>query len=172
MKMMFPRYWLRLFLIFISLLPAISKADPTEIAILPLMKEKVCMSCHLMDKKRVGPSMNMIAERYADQGEAIVPILSERIQTGGKGHWGPIAMPAQPRVSHEEAEIMARWILSLEPELNALAQEQNQQAVQDHVHKEEGSAGAATNDPADDGVARDDAVIDGVARDGEKLHIE
>lgn len=149
------------------LFPTFSKADSTAIEILPLMKEKVCMSCHLMDKKRVGPSLMMIAERYAEQGETIVPILRERIQKGGKGHWGPIVMPAQPRVSDEEAETMARWILSLGPKLNALVQEQSQQAAQDQAHKEEGSVGVVTNDAAQSGV-----TSDGVTRDGEKLHSE
>ena len=91
---------------------------PQQISVLPLLKEKVCMSCHLMDKKRVGPSLLMIAERYAEQGEDFIPVLAERIIKGGKGHWGPLIMPAQNKVSQEEAQMMARWILSLEPKLH------------------------------------------------------
>ena len=96
---------------------------PLEITVLPLLKEKVCMSCHLMDKKRVGPSLLMIAERYAEQGEEFIPVLSERIVTGGKGHWGPLSMPAQNKVSWEEAQIMARWILSLGAKATVLESE-------------------------------------------------
>lgn len=87
------------------------KVAPVEV--LPLLKEKVCMSCHQMDKKRVGPSLMMIAERYADQDEAFVITLRDRIKQGGKGHWGPVAMPVQNKLSDEDAETMARWILSL-----------------------------------------------------------
>lgn len=84
-----------------------------EQEVLPLLKEKVCMSCHVLDKKRVGPSLMMIAERYQKDQKMTAEILAKRIQTGGKGMWGPIFMPTQNALSDADAIVIAQWILDL-----------------------------------------------------------
>ena len=77
-----------------------------------LARAKVCMGCHMVDKKLIGPSFKEIGARYASQRDA-VPRLSEKIIKGGSGVWGAVPMPANSKVSPEEARQLVGWILSL-----------------------------------------------------------
>ncbi|NLY63687.1 MAG: c-type cytochrome [Alcaligenaceae bacterium] len=78
-----------------------------------LVQEKVCLGCHQIEAARVGPPFKAIAERYKDASDEIVTYLGQAIQKGGRGRWGVIPMPAQPRVNDEQAEAIALWIRSL-----------------------------------------------------------
>lgn len=83
-------------------LPALASPD--------LAKSKNCMGCHAVERKLVGPAYKDIAKRYAnDPGAA--DMLAQRIVQGGSGVWGVIPMPANPRVSAEDAKKLAVWIL-------------------------------------------------------------
>lgn len=79
-----------------------------------LARARNCLSCHQVDSHRVGPPYIGVAERYAGQAES-EDYLVNSIRNGGKGKWGAIPMPAQPKVSEEDARALARWILSLKP---------------------------------------------------------
>lgn len=79
-----------------------------------LMREKMCLGCHQVDKKRVGPSFVDIANRYGGDREAAIPMLVNSIKNGGRGKWGAVPMPAQTQVSDEQAHDMAVFILSLQ----------------------------------------------------------
>jgi len=68
-----------------------------------LAKSKKCMSCHDMEKKKVGPAFKAIAEKHkADKGAAdkLVMALKE-----GKGH---------PKVAANDAELktLVEYVLS------------------------------------------------------------
>lgn len=76
-----------------------------------LARSKNCVACHSVERKMIGPSYKAIAERYAKDDSAI-KLLSEKIVQGGGGNWGQLPMPPQPGVSPEEAETLAKWILS------------------------------------------------------------
>lgn len=76
-----------------------------------LAKSKNCVACHSVERKMIGPAYKAVAERYGKDEAAIKP-LSERIVEGGGGVWGQMPMPPQPGVSPEEAESLAKWILS------------------------------------------------------------
>jgi cytochrome c len=76
-----------------------------------LARSKNCVACHHIERKMNGPAYKTIAERYG-KDEAAAAALSEKIRKGGGGVWGPIAMPAQPTVSQEEADALVKWILS------------------------------------------------------------
>lgn len=79
---------------------------------LALAQSRNCMSCHAVDKKVVGPAFKEVAARYAnDKGAA--DRLAAKIQKGGGGSWGAVAMPANSQVSPEEAKKLATWVLSL-----------------------------------------------------------
>lgn len=71
------------------------------------------MGCHTVDKRVVGPSYREIAARYAGQ-EGATDLLIEKIRQGGKGVWGPLVMPPNPRLSEEDARALAEWIESLQ----------------------------------------------------------
>lgn len=77
-----------------------------------LARQKICLGCHAMDKKQVGPSFKDIAARYAGQKDA-PSRLAEKIVKGGSGAWGPVPMPANPKVTADEAKQLATWILGL-----------------------------------------------------------
>lgn len=80
-----------------------------------LMQDNMCLGCHQVDKKRVGPAFANIAARYGDgPRDATVTVLMNSIQQGGRGKWGAIPMPAQPQVTADEARAMAGFILSLQ----------------------------------------------------------
>lgn len=75
-----------------------------------LAKAKACLACHSIEKKLVGPAFTDVAAKYKGQ-EGAAAMLAQKVQTGGKGVWGSIPMPAS-KVTPEEALVLARWILS------------------------------------------------------------
>ena len=77
-----------------------------------LAKKSACLSCHAADKKMVGPSYKDVAAKY--KGMAAEE-LAKSIKAGGKGKWGPVPMPAQPKLSEEDAKTLAAWILAGAP---------------------------------------------------------
>ena len=79
---------------------------------LALATAKNCMACHQVDSRRVGPPFASVAKRYGP-GEGLRDYLAKTIREGGRGRWGAVPMPAQPRVSDTEANDLAKWILSL-----------------------------------------------------------
>lgn len=89
-----------------------SEPDSTEM--LAFAKSKVCLGCHQVDAKRVGPSFTLIAQRHAEQPGA-QEYLASAIRQGGRGRWGAVPMPAQPQVSEADAKRLAQWILTLKP---------------------------------------------------------
>ena len=74
-----------------------------------------CYTCHKEDKKSVGPAFNDIAKRYPVQ-RVYIDMLAQKIISGGSGAWGRSVMSAHPKVTFEEAKIMANYILSLKEE--------------------------------------------------------
>jgi cytochrome c len=79
-----------------------------------LARQKLCLGCHAVDKKQVGPALRDVAARYAGQKDA-VPRLAERIVRGSSNAWGAVPMPPNPKVTPEEARQLATWVLSLKP---------------------------------------------------------
>ena len=72
-----------------------------------MAKAKNCLACHSVEKKMVGPSFKDIAAKGGVAGK-----LADSIKNGSKGKWGAIPMPPN-RVSDEEAQQLAAWVLSL-----------------------------------------------------------
>lgn len=79
-----------------------------------LAQRSVCLACHQVDTKRVGPSFRDIAIRYSGN-EAAAEYLARTIRDGSRGLWGAIPMPAQRHVDPATALRLANWILSLAP---------------------------------------------------------
>ena len=77
-----------------------------------LASKNQCMACHAMDKKLVGPSYRDVAKRYAGNPLAL-DLLTRNIKTGGQGKWGAIPMPAQTKLSDDDARKLAAWILNV-----------------------------------------------------------
>ncbi|MDP3083946.1 MAG: c-type cytochrome [Rubrivivax sp.] len=77
-----------------------------------LARSRICMGCHAVERKLVGPSFKDIAARYASQPDAVAR-MADKIVKGGSGAWGPVPMPANPKVTADEARQLAAWVMSL-----------------------------------------------------------
>lgn len=89
----------------------VAKAD--TVALMDIVQAQ-CLSCHQIDRKRVGPPFREIAQRYAPGPvQETQAYLQRQIQQGSRGNWGAIPMPAQNRISAEQAQAIAAWLLSL-----------------------------------------------------------
>ncbi len=77
-----------------------------------LAKQKNCLACHASDKKLVGPAYREVAAKYKADKNA-QGLLAKKIREGGVGAWGQIPMPANPQVNEQEAQALAKWVLSM-----------------------------------------------------------
>ncbi|MEK6781503.1 MAG: c-type cytochrome [Bacteroidota bacterium] len=80
-----------------------------------LVKASDCKTCHHPVNKIIGPSHTDVAKKY-EFTEANVKMLAQKIIAGGQGNWGEIPMAAHADISTENAENMARYVLSLDGE--------------------------------------------------------
>jgi cytochrome c len=69
------------------------------------------MGCHKAQSKVLGPAFKDIASKYAGNPKAEEQ-LAGKIVKGGAGVWGPVPMPANPKVSSDDARKLASWVLS------------------------------------------------------------
>lgn len=88
------------------------KNDPIYIKGLEKLKASDCTSCHMVERKIVGPSYAEVAAKY-ENTEENVNLLSQKVIAGGVGVWGEIAMPAHIGLSEEDAKDMVRYVLLL-----------------------------------------------------------
>lgn len=77
-----------------------------------LAQSKNCLACHAIDQKKVGPAYKEVAKKYAKQKDAEI-YLAKKIREGSTGVWGQIPMPANVNVNAQEAQTLAKWVLSL-----------------------------------------------------------
>ena len=77
-----------------------------------LIAKSDCIGCHKLDKKLIGPSYLDIAKKYPSN-EKNVAYLSGKIIKGGSGVWGSIPMSAHASLKKNDANSMAKYILSL-----------------------------------------------------------
>lgn len=77
-----------------------------------LIAKSDCIGCHKLDKKLIGPSYLDIAKKYASNDKNVA-YLSGKIIKGGSGVWGSIPMSAHASLKKNEANSMAKYILSL-----------------------------------------------------------
>ena len=80
-----------------------------------LVKASDYKTCHHPVNKIIGPSHTDVAKKY-EFTEANVKMLAQKIIAGGQGNWGEIPMAAHADISTENAENMARYVLSLDGE--------------------------------------------------------
>lgn len=76
-----------------------------------LAQSRICMGCHGVAEKKIGPSFKDIAARYAGQKDAAAR-MADKIRRGSSGAWGAVPMPANPKVTPDEAMQLATWLLS------------------------------------------------------------
>jgi glucose/arabinose dehydrogenase/cytochrome c551/c552 len=71
-----------------------------------------CKSCHKEAEKSIGPAFMEVSKKYGKDPNAI-SYLTQKIQKGGSGVWGTVAMAAHPNLSKEDAGQILSWVLSL-----------------------------------------------------------
>lgn len=79
---------------------------------LNLINKSDCKSCHLIDKKSVGPAYLEVANKYKGD-KAAQEKLAQKIIMGGGGVWGDHAMAAHPQITPPQAASMVQYIMSL-----------------------------------------------------------
>lgn len=77
-----------------------------------LIARSDCKSCHLVDKKSVGPAYIDVARRYKGNTKEQERI-AKKIITGGAGVWGDHAMSAHPQIQEADAALMVKYIMGL-----------------------------------------------------------
>ena len=77
-----------------------------------LLQRNNCTACHMVDKRKYGPTMVEIAQKYANES-GVVDKLAAKIKAGGTGVWGEDMMPPQPNVSDSDARTIAELLLTL-----------------------------------------------------------
>ncbi len=87
-----------------------------------LIEKNTCKSCHVIDKKSVGPAFIDIAKRY-DNDEKTTQMLISKIRKGGNGNWGEQNMSAFPDLPENELRMMVRYILDLDKNQENLPKE-------------------------------------------------
>jgi len=85
---------------------AVAAAQATPVR--ELLQKNVCLACHQLDGKLVGPSFKDVAQRHAARADAQA-YLAERIQGGSTGQWGTVPMPPQA-LSAADAQAIAAWL--------------------------------------------------------------
>jgi cytochrome c len=94
--------------------PAVTevKKDPEVEKGLEVAAKSDCATCHKIDEKNIGPAWRDVANKYAGQDTAVA-YLAHKIVTGGSGVWGDVPMAPHPTFSKEDAEAVAKYVLSL-----------------------------------------------------------
>src|SRR4030095_1476191 len=62
-----------------------------------LAEKHLCLSCHRVDSKLVGPAYRDVAAKYKGDAAALDRLVAKVMQ-GGKGVWGTTPMPANKGV--------------------------------------------------------------------------
>lgn len=86
--------------------------DPIYIKGIEKLKTSDCTSCHMVERKIVGPSYADVAAKYETTDENIA-MLAQKVIAGGVGVWGEVPMPPHPAVSLEDAKDMVSYVLLL-----------------------------------------------------------
>jgi cytochrome c len=78
-------------------------------------KGYICMSCHQVETKMVGPSYKEVGERYQDADDEMKARLASEIIKGKMADlsWGAVPMPPNPTVTEEDSVALVAWALSL-----------------------------------------------------------
>lgn len=80
-----------------------------------VIEQQGCSHCHDIEKDKVAPSFNMIAQRYELKDRAT---LIQTIKEGSRGKWEGKKLPMPPfkQMSDTDIEGMVDWILGLKSE--------------------------------------------------------
>jgi len=75
------------------------------------MSKSTCLLCHTSKNKLIGPSFDLIADRYKATPD-VIEALANKVISGSTGTWGELIMPTHPDLKIEEVKKMVSWILT------------------------------------------------------------
>lgn len=86
------------------------------------MSTSTCFTCHAAKTKLIGPSFELIAQRYL-VNSITIESLAKKIIAGSSGTWGDLKMPPHPDLKIEQAREVVKWILknNADPDQNYIA---------------------------------------------------
>ncbi len=73
-----------------------------------LLQKNVCLACHQVESKAVGPSFREVAARHGARADA-KDYLASKIRQGGAGGWGTIPMPPQS-IAEADLQAIVTWL--------------------------------------------------------------
>ena len=76
-----------------------------------LAKKYMCMTCHTVEKKLVGPSYQDVAAKYKGDKAAEAKLV-DKVKKGGVGVWGQIPMPPNDKVPEADLKALVKWVLT------------------------------------------------------------
>ena len=76
-----------------------------------LAKKYMCLTCHTVDKKLVGPSYHDVAAKYKGDKGAEAKLV-DKVKKGGVGVWGQIPMPPNDKVPDADLKALVKWVLT------------------------------------------------------------
>ena len=76
-----------------------------------LAKKYMCLTCHTVDKKLVGPAYHEVAAKYKGDKGAEARLV-DKVKKGGVGVWGQIPMPPNDKVPDADLKTLVKWVLS------------------------------------------------------------
>jgi len=76
-----------------------------------LAKKYMCLTCHTVDKKLVGPSYHDVAAKYKGDKAAEAKLV-DKVKKGGVGVWGQIPMPPNDKVPDADLKALVKWVLT------------------------------------------------------------
>ncbi len=74
--------------------------------------KNLCLTCHKIEEKLVGPAYRDVANKYESNDETINK-LAEKVVKGGAGVWSEVAMPPNPNINLEDAKAAVKYVLML-----------------------------------------------------------
>jgi cytochrome c len=92
----------------LSILSAATYASSQDVPV--LIKNNNCVTCHVHNKKLMGPSWQDIAAKYKNNPNQAD--LATAIAQGSVNKWGSMRMPANPQLKKEEIDSIIKWVVS------------------------------------------------------------
>ncbi|MGA7179997.1 MAG: c-type cytochrome [Thiobacillaceae bacterium] len=77
-----------------------------------LAQKNGCLACHGIDKKILGPAYKDVAAKYKGDAGAEA-MLFAKVKSGGKGVWGQVPMPPNPKVKDADRKQIIASVMAM-----------------------------------------------------------
>jgi cytochrome c551/c552/cytochrome c553 len=88
--------------------PAQALAAAAATPVRDLLRKNLCLFCHQIESRVVGPSFLEVAARHGGRSDAQAYLVG-RVRQGSSGAWGTVPMPPQA-IGDAEAQAIAAWL--------------------------------------------------------------